>query len=68
MRGPLLLPSTRTTMGHVSGRIYSVGYEGFDVDGLVERLAASKVSAVIDVRLDASSRRPGFSRKALSTH
>jgi len=50
----------------VGGRIYSIGYEGFDVDGLVERLAASEVSAVVDVRLNASSRRPGFSRKALS--
>jgi uncharacterized protein (DUF488 family) len=50
----------------VTGRIYSVGYEGFDVDALVDRLAATDVSVVIDVRLNPSSRRPGFSRKALS--
>ena len=43
----------------VGGRIYSVGYEGFAVDGLVERLASSHVTAVIDVRLTPSSRRPG---------
>lgn len=49
----------------VGGRIYSVGYEGFAVDGLVERLASSHVTAVIDVRLTPSSRRPGLSRKAL---
>jgi len=47
----------------VGGRIYSVGYEGFDVQGLVDRLASSHVAAVIDVRLTPSSRRPGFSRK-----
>jgi uncharacterized protein (DUF488 family) len=50
----------------VKGRIYSVGYEGFDVEALVDRLAATDVSMVIDVRLNPSSRRPGFSRKALS--
>ena len=67
MSGPFAAPVDPDHDGRVSGRIYSVGYEGFDVDGFVERLAASKVSAVIDVRLNASSRRPGFSRKALST-
>lgn len=50
----------------MGGRIYSVGYEGFAVEGLVDRLASSHVTAVIDVRLTPSSRRPGFSRKALN--
>jgi uncharacterized protein (DUF488 family) len=49
-----------------SARIYSVGYEGFDIDTFVARLAASHVAAVIDVRLNPSSRRPGFSRRPLS--
>lgn len=47
-------------------RIYSVGYEGFDIDALVARLVASHVAAVMDVRLNPSSRRPGFSRRSLS--
>lgn len=51
----------------VSGRIYSVGYEGFTVDALVERLAQSGVSLLVDVRLNATSRRPGFSRRALES-
>jgi uncharacterized protein (DUF488 family) len=49
-----------------AGRIYSVGYEGFEVKGLADRLASSKVAVVIDVRLNPSSRKPGFSRKSLS--
>lgn len=48
------------------GRIYSVGYEGFELEGLVQRLASSGVTTLVDVRLNASSRRPGFSKKALS--
>jgi uncharacterized protein (DUF488 family) len=48
-----------------SARIYSVGYEGFDIDALVGRLGLSHVAAVIDVRLNPSSRRPGFSRGPL---
>lgn len=47
-------------------RIYSVGYEGLALSGLVERLAHSKVKLLFDVRLNAVSRRPGFSKKALS--
>jgi uncharacterized protein (DUF488 family) len=49
----------------VPGRIYSVGYEGRDVKALVERLAEARVSVLVDVRLNAVSRRPGFSRKEL---
>jgi uncharacterized protein (DUF488 family) len=50
----------------VTGRIYSIGYEGFDVDALVERLASSEVSLVVDVRLNAISRKRGLSKKALA--
>lgn len=56
-------------VGHdrrVTGRIYSVGYEGLTVDGLVERLTGARVAVVVDVRLNPSSRKPGFSRKRLS--
>jgi uncharacterized protein (DUF488 family) len=50
----------------VPGRIYSVGYEGFELKGLVESLVAAKVSLVVDVRLTPVSRKPGFSAKSLS--
>ena len=50
----------------VTGRIYSVGYEGLEVKELVRHLVSSKVTLVVDVRLNPVSRRPGFSRKALS--
>ena len=49
------------------GRIYSVGYEGLDVAALAERLRAAGVSTLVDVRLNAVSRRPGFSRRALES-
>jgi uncharacterized protein (DUF488 family) len=49
----------------VAGRIYSVGYERLSLGALVERLAGNRVTTVVDVRLNAISRRPGFSRKRL---
>ena len=49
-----------------TGRIYSVGYEGLEVKAFAARLASSGVSLVVDVRLTPSSRKPGFSRKALT--
>jgi len=48
------------------GRIYSVGYEGLTVAGLVERLQQSRIEEVVDVRVSPSSRRPGFSKKSLA--
>jgi len=50
----------------VAGRIYSVGYEGFDTDALVRRLTDAEVSYLVDVRLTPASRKPGFSKKSLS--
>lgn len=47
-------------------RIYSVGYEGLDVQSLVERLARARVRTLVDVRLNAVSRRKGFSKKPLA--
>lgn len=47
------------------GRIYSVGYEGLEVTGLVEILRSARVTALVDVRLNPTSRRPGWSKKSL---
>lgn len=48
------------------GRIYSVGYEGFTQRGFVEAMSQSKVDVVVDVRLNAMSRKAGFSKRGLS--
>ena len=48
------------------GRIYSVGYEGLTVAGLVERLRQNRIEEVVDVRASPYSRRPGFSKKRLA--
>lgn len=50
----------------VTGRIYSVGYEGMTLDALVDRLAGARVSVLVDVRLNPVSRKPGFSKKRLT--
>lgn len=47
-------------------RIYSVGYEGMTVEGLVERLVGARVTTLVDVRLHPVSRKPGFSRRRLA--
>ena len=49
-----------------AGRIYSVGYEGLSLRGLIQRLSQNRIGLVVDVRLNAVSRRPGFSKKSLS--
>src|ERR671938_577840 len=50
----------------MAGRIYSVGYEGLTVAGLIERLQQNRIEEVVDVRANPYSRRPGFSRKRLA--
>ena len=50
----------------MGGRIYSVGYEGLTVAGLVERLQQSRIDELFDVRAVPSSRRPGFSKTKLA--
>lgn len=47
-------------------RIYSVGYEGLTVAGLVERVQQSRIDELVDVRANPFSRRPGFSKKRLA--
>lgn len=60
-------PDARGRLELARHRIYSVGYEGLTVRGLVDMLKADRVSLVVDVRLNAVSRRPGWSKRALST-
>ena len=46
--------------------LFSVGYEGRSIEELVALLLANKVSVLADVRLNAISRKPGFSKKRLA--
>lgn len=45
--------------------LFTIGYEGKTQAEFIDRLVAARVSAVIDVRAVASSRRPGFSKTGL---
>lgn len=47
-------------------RIYSVGYEGMELAAFISHLKSARVTKVIDVRLNAVSRKAGYSRKMLS--
>ena len=46
--------------------IFTIGYEGATVDGLIDTLAAAGVKCLIDVRAVPQSRKPGFSKRALA--
>ena len=46
--------------------VYTIGYEGTDIDRFVSTLKAVGVKKVADVRAVALSRKKGFSKKALS--
>jgi uncharacterized protein (DUF488 family) len=46
--------------------VVSVGYEGWALEALVDRLAEMGVTVVADVRLNAVSRKPGFSKRRLA--
>jgi uncharacterized protein (DUF488 family) len=47
--------------------LFTIGYEGKTVAELLEQLGAPGVDLLIDVRAVAASRRPGFSKMALSS-
>ncbi len=43
-----------------------IGYEGLRLDQLISRLQADGVEVLVDVRMTPLSRKPGFSKRALS--
>jgi uncharacterized protein (DUF488 family) len=47
--------------------LYTVGYQGVDVDTYVQKLKAAGVGIVADVRETPWSHKPGFCKKALSS-
>lgn len=42
-----------------------IGYEGLSLEGLIARLQAEGVGVLVDVRLNAISRKAGYSKRAL---
>ncbi len=52
-------------MRGVSGEIITIGYEGRGLDEFISTLAVERVEVLVDVRLNAISRKPGFSKTAL---
>lgn len=46
-------------------KIYTIGYEGLDIDGFLSLLAENDIETVVDVREMPLSRKPGFSKKSL---
>lgn len=45
--------------------VYTIGYEGRSINGFVEALSAAGVDVLVDVRMNAISRKRGFSKTAL---
>lgn len=54
------------TRSRKSAALFTIGYEGRDVNELVTRLKAARVTTLIDVRYRPQSRKRGFSRGQLS--
>jgi uncharacterized protein (DUF488 family) len=47
--------------------LFTIGYEDLRIDQFVNKLRENCINTVVDVRLTASSRRPGFSKTALTS-
>ncbi len=52
--------------GHLVSVLFTIGYQGSDLDALVRVLTTNGVQEVVDVRLTPISRKPGFSKSALA--
>ncbi|MFC0283097.1 DUF488 family protein [Camelimonas abortus] len=48
--------------------IFTIGYEGTDIDRFIETLQIVGIDVVVDVRAVPLSRKKGFSKKALQEH
>jgi uncharacterized protein (DUF488 family) len=46
--------------------LFTIGYEDLRIDQFLNKLCENRINTVVDVRLTASSRRPGFSKTALT--
>lgn len=50
----------------LTARLFGVGYEGRSIDEVVALLTSRRIGVLVDVRLNAFSRKPGFSKAALA--
>ena len=48
--------------------IYTIGYEGIDIDDFLYLLQKNNIETVVDIRELPLSRKPGFSKNILSNH
>ncbi len=51
----------------MANELFTVGYEGTNIDNFIERLRNNEIDCLIDVREIPLSRKKGFSKTALST-
>jgi len=56
-------PKLESSMS-ASNHLYTLGYEGFDIDSFVARVQGAGVKAIVDVRELPLSRKKGFSKSA----
>ncbi|WP_341646475.1 DUF488 domain-containing protein [Thauera sp. SDU_THAU2] len=47
--------------------VFTIGYEGLDIDGFMSLLAEHGIDTVVDIRELPLSRKPGFSKKSLAS-
>jgi uncharacterized protein (DUF488 family) len=47
-------------------KIFTIGYEGLDIDAFMSLLRANRIETLVDIRELPLSRKPGFSKKALA--
>jgi len=47
--------------------VYTIGYEGLDIEAFMTLLAVHSIETVVDIRELPLSRKPGFSKKALAS-
>jgi hypothetical protein len=57
-----------TSMLTMPGSLTGVGYQGFDVSSFSQYLTSQAIDTVVDVRLNAISRKAGFSKRALAAN
>ncbi len=60
-----LVKGTTKRDAPIVGKVFTIGYEGRNVDDLVHKLIANGIEQIIDVRQNAFSRKPGFSKTML---
>lgn len=46
-------------------KIYTIGYEGLDIEAFISLLSENDIETIVDVREMPLSRKPGFSKKSL---